>query len=119
MNLIKQSEVVQYLENNIGVFHKNRLQCLKNLKLNLILKRKNPYLFKAKNILKAQDLVEGLLSAHISSSEEGIFGSFLEGLAIFICGRTYNGWKSGIPGIDLELNKDSIRSIVSIKSGAN
>ncbi len=119
MNLIKQFEVIQYVEDNIGFFHISRLQSMNALKLKGILKKKNPYLFKAKNILKAQDLVEGLLSAHLSSSEEGIFGTFLEGLAIYICGKTYDGWKSGIPGIDLEFNKEGIRYIVSIKSGPN
>ena len=76
------SEVRNYVEANIGNFHSKRLQRLETLKLSEILKRKNPYLFKAKNILTAQDLVKTLLDAHLSSQEETIFGDFLEGLAI-------------------------------------
>ena len=38
------------MEENIGDFHNRKLQNLKNLELDKILKRKNPYLFKAKNI---------------------------------------------------------------------
>ena len=95
------------------------MESLKKQNLKKLLKRKNPYLFRAKHILKAQDLVEGILSAHLSSSEEGIFGNFLEGLAIFISSKFYGGWKSGIPGIDLEFKKEGIRYIVSIKSGPN
>jgi hypothetical protein len=116
---IKIEEVGEYVKKNISSFHNGRLESLKNLKLNEILKRKNPYLFKAKNILLAQELVQILLGAYLSSQEETIFGNFLEGLAIFINGKVYNGWKSSTKGIDLEFNKDNIRYIVAIKSGPN
>ena len=46
-------------------------------------------------------------------------GDWLEGLAIFINQRVYNGWKSGIQNIDLEFDKGDIRYIVNIKSGPN
>ena len=88
------NDVKKYVEENIGVFHKKRIDNLDKLKLNNILKRKNPYLFKAKNILTAFDLVKSLLDAHLSSQEETIFGDWLEGLAIFINNKVYNGWKS-------------------------
>ena len=119
MESIKIAEVGQYVEKNIGSFHKGRLESLKRLKLNRILERKNPYLFKAKNILLAQDLVRILLDAHLSSQEETIFGNFLEGLAIFVNEKVYHGWKSSTQGIDLEFNKDNIRYILAIKSGPN
>ena len=119
MKSIRISDVKTYVEKNIGNFHANRLQNLRKLKLNQILKRKNPYLFKAKNILTAQDLVKTLLDAHLSSQEETVFGDFLEGLAIFINKRVYGGFKSSTEGIDLEFNKEGIRYIVSIKSGPN
>ena len=119
MEPIKKSDAKNYVEKNIGGFHSNRLQNLRKLKLNQILKRKNPYLFKAKNILTAHDLVKTLLDAHLSSQEETIFGDFLEGLAIFINGKVYRGKKSSGEGIDLEFDKDGIRYIVSIKSGPN
>ena len=119
MDSIKIEEVGQYVEQNIGSFHKGRLDSLRRLKLNNILQRKNPYLFKARNILLAQDLVRTLLDAHLSSQEETIFGNFLEGLAIFVNQKVYNGWKSSTQGVDLEFNKDNIRYIVAIKSGPN
>ena len=119
MKSIEISDVRTYVENNIGSFHLKRLENLEKLKLSKILKRKNPYLFKAKNILTAQDLVKILLDAHLSSQEETIFGDFLEGLAIFINERAYGGKKSSAEGIDLELNKNDIRYIVAIKSGPN
>ena len=119
MKPLKLNDVVGYVENNIGIFHIKRLNSLENLKLEKILKRKNPYLFKAKNILTAQDLVKTLLDAHLSSQEETIFGDFLEGLAIFINQKVYSGHKSAAEGIDLEFEKDGIKYIVSIKSGPN
>ncbi len=116
-NLI--DEVTKYVEQNIGVFHQKRLASLNTLKLNRVLKRKNPYLFKAKYLVTASDLVKALADAHIISNEETIFGDWLEGLAIFINEKVYNGRKSGIPNIDLEFDLNEIRYIVSIKSGPN
>ncbi|WP_218017753.1 PmeII family type II restriction endonuclease [Formosa haliotis] len=81
------------------------------------MRKKNPYLFKAKNIMTAQELIQGVVDAFISSSEEGIFGNWLEGLAVFVNGKVYDGRKSGIPGVDLEFDNNNVRYIVSIKSG--
>lgn len=119
MNPMKIEDVRTYVKQNIGSFHQARLDSLKTLKLTRILRRKNPYLFKAKNIMLAQDLVQILLDAHLSSQEETIFGDFLEGLAIFINNKVYGGWKSSAQGIDLEFDKDGIRYILAIKSGPN
>jgi hypothetical protein len=116
---MNRAEVVSFVEKNIGSFHEARLSSLNKLKLDEVLKKKNPYLFKAKNILTAQDLFKGILDAHLSSQEETMFGDFLEELAIFICGKVYKGRKSAAEGIDLELNRDNVHYIISIKSGPN
>lgn len=84
-----------------------------------MLGRKNPYLFKAKHIETAGELVRQLLDAHLSSQEETIFGDFLQSLAIHVCQRVYGGRKSATEGIDLEFERDGIRYLVSIKSGPN
>ena len=119
MKLITQQEITDYVEAHIQVFHQKRLDSLQKLKLMDVVKRKNPYLFKAKNINKASEFVETILEAFLSSQEEGIFGGFLEELAIFISSRVYGGQKSSAEGIDLEFERDDIRYIVSIKSGPN
>lgn len=113
------NDVRKYVETNIGEFHDKRLSGIQNLKLDKLLKRKNPYLFRAKNMLTAEQIVRNLLDAHISSNEETIFGDWLEKLAIFINEKVYGGRKSGIAGIDLEFDNDGVRYIVSIKSGPN
>jgi len=95
------------------------LESLAGLKLQKVLRRKTPYLYKAKFVTSAPELIKAILDAHLSSQEEAIFGSFLEGLAIFICERVYSGKKSSAEGIDLEFEHGGIRYIVSIKSGPN
>lgn len=119
MTQLNLNDVTKFVEENIGEFHQRRADSLRKLKLLDILKRKNPYLFKAKNISTAQDLVKTLLDAHLSSQEEGIFGEFLEKLAINICGKVFGGTKSPAEGIDLQFQKDNVFYIVSIKSGPN
>ena len=119
MQKLNLKDVVKYVEDNIEVFHQKRISGLSTLKLNTVLSKKNPYLFKAKYILTASDIVKSLTDAFISSQEETIFGDWLEGLAIFINGKVYGGRKSGIQGIDLEFDKDGSRYIVTIKSGPN
>lgn len=116
---ITLADIRQYVEDNIGSFHLARLDSVRDLALKQILKRKNPYLFKAKYVISAPDLVKLLLDAHLSSQEETMFGEFLESLAIYICGRVYGGQKSSRPSIDLEFQRDGIFYIVSIKSGPN
>jgi len=118
MKTLNLKDVSQYVEQNIGIFHQKRIQSLDGLKLSQVLKRKNPYLFRAKYVIAAE-LVQGLVDAHISSNEETVFGDWLEGLAIFINNQVFDGRKSGITGIDLEFDRNETRYIVSIKSGPN
>lgn len=119
MRQINLNDVVKFVEANIGEFHERRAESLQNLKLIQVLRRKNPYLFKAKNINDAHDLVKLILDAHLSSQEETIFGEFLEKLAVFVCGKVFGGIKSIAEGIDLQFTSDSVLYIVSVKSGPN
>ncbi|MYB94573.1 cytosolic protein [Candidatus Poribacteria bacterium] len=119
MKPITQQEITDYIETNIQDFHQRRLDKLQKLKLLDVVKRKNPYLFKTKNIRTVPEFIKTILDAHLSSQEETIFGKFLEELAIFICSQVYGGKKSAAEGIDLEFERDNIRYIVSIKSGPN
>lgn len=119
MKQLSQQEITDYVEANIPQFHHNRLKNLLDLKLEDILKRKNPYLFRAKNINTAGEFVRNILDAFLSSSEEGLFGAFLEGLAVFVCSQTLGGRKSIARGIDLEFETEETKYIVSIKSGPN
>jgi hypothetical protein len=116
---LNPDDVTQYIRDNIGTFHQRRADSLHSLKLANVLTKKNPYLFKAKNIQTSEELVKALLDAHISSQEEAIFGEFLEGLAIFVCNKVHGGRKSAAEGVDLEFERDSVLYIVTVKSGPN
>ena len=113
------TSVENYISEHIAEFHQARIEKLKGLKLNEILRRKNPYMFKAKYLEDACELVNSLMNAVCSSSEETIFGDWLEKLAIFVAGEVYGGKKSTTKGVDLEMDKDGIHYIISIKSGPN
>lgn len=119
MSRTKLEDITPYVEENIATFHQKRIQSLDTLQLDRVLQRKNPYMFRAKNVRTADELVRGIVDAHISSNEETIFGDWLEGLALHINRKVYGGIKSGILGIDLEFDHAGKRHIVSIKSGPN
>ena len=120
MKTIDQKQLYEYVENNISLFHQRRLDYVQSkIDLPKILKQKNPYLFRAKNVLTAQDLIKGFFDAFLSSQEETLFGDFIEGLAIFVCDRVHGAKKSKLTGIDLEFEKDGGMYIVEIKAGWN
>lgn len=117
-NLDPQS-LVEFANAEITKFHNARIARLETVELRDVLKKKNPYLFRAKNIVGATDLVAAILDAFLSSSEEELFGTFLEELAIFVAAQCWNGKKSSAEGLDLEFDKEGSRYLVAIKSGPN
>ena len=121
MDKIKQNELQSFISGKvISPFYKKRFDKLGELTLNKILKRKNPYLFKAKNIQTAEELVKYTLDAFLSSQEETIFGNLMEGLAVFVCSKVFDGYKAEqgkFKSIDLIFNRNGITYVVGIKSG--
>ena len=61
-------KINDYVVTHIGDFHEARLASLSKLKLQAVLKRKNLYLFRAKNQILANDIVKGILDSYLSSS---------------------------------------------------
>lgn len=112
-----ESDLTAHIEAIIPDFHAARLARLGQLELVKLIRSKNPYLYRAKNILLASDLVNGFLTAHLSSQEETIFGTFLERLAVFVAEKAWDGRKSAVEGIDIEMEKSGILHLVTIKSG--
>lgn len=119
MKKLDLSEVKNYVSSNIGSFHETRLRLIEEIDLKKIFRKKNPYLFKAKNINRPWKLIEAILEAYLSASEEKVFGDFLEDLAVFISSKTCGGTKSSSTGIDFEFTNKGCRYIVSVKSGPN
>lgn len=109
-----------FITNNLVTpFYQDRFEKLQEVSLIGVVKRKNPYLFKAKNIQTAEELVRQILDAYLSSREETVFGTYLEQLSIHVCGLVYGGRKSTAEGIDMEFEKDGNYYLVAIKSGPN
>ncbi len=106
-------------EHVITPFYENRLNNLNQLRLHGVLKRKNPYLLKAKNIELAGELVKSIVDAFLSSQEETIFGNLLESFAIYSSKTLYGGFKSDLKSVDLEFVRDEAYYVVGIKSGTN
>lgn len=108
----------EYLAEHVMTpFYVKRLDSLQGLRLTDVLKRKNPYLFKAKNIELSGDLAKSVVDAFLSSQEETLFGNLLEGFAIHVANTLWNGEKSKRKSLDLEFEREEKYFIVGIKSG--
>ena len=120
MNPIDLELVKAYIKENIGPqFHDKKIAKIKAINLDMVVRRKNPYLFKAKGSSSAHDFIKSVLDASLSSGEETNFGDFIETVAILVAKQVYNGRKSGIRGLDLEFESGNSRYLVTIKSGPN
>lgn len=106
----------------VNPFYQTRVLRTKTLTLDALILKKNPYLFRAKNITLPWNYVQSAFDAFLSSQEETVFGNLMEGLAIFICGAVYGGQKAPTkeyPSVDLIFGKNGKNYIVGIKSGPN
>ena len=73
MKPLNLNQVREYVNIHLADFHTRRIAKLEQFQLRELLRKKNPYLFRAKNILTAGELIAGLLDASLSSSEEELF----------------------------------------------
>lgn len=107
-------EVESLISRCLRDFYERRLQKVRELRLQVFLRRKNPYLFRALGIQKASEIVERVLADYISSSDETIFGeAFFEPIA-----RLASGSKvSDAEGVDFVIESDDHISAVALKSG--
>ncbi|MBI5300928.1 MAG: hypothetical protein HY868_02235 [Chloroflexi bacterium] len=71
---MKTNELRELIAKSLNEFYARRLQALGTLKLRKVLLRKNPYLYKALGTESATEIVDEILKAYLSSSDEGIFG---------------------------------------------
>ena len=106
--------------NAVGIaltdFYTSLTSKLDTVRIGGILKRKNPYLYRAKGINNATQIVDGILSAYVSSSEETIFGNcFFEPIAIVVSG----GQKAVTEGVDITVDKDNTIYSIAVKSGTS
>jgi hypothetical protein len=111
-----EQEVVQAIASALDTFYNTLIEKIDGLDIVKIMKRKNPYLYRAKAMENASEIVENVLSAFVTSSEETIFGNcFFEPLAIAASG----GNKALAEGIDIMVQNNANNTIyaVAVKSG--
>jgi hypothetical protein len=114
--MIKPAELKNKMEELLDDFYRRRIEKISKLDLKTTLKRKNPYLFRAIGTQKASGIVEGILAAYMSSSDEGIFGdAFFEPLAKYVS----QGAASPTEGVDVVIEKGTIYKAIAVKSGIN
>lgn len=113
---MNSSDLEQLIIKCLQDFYDRRMAKLNKLKLKQILKRKNPYLFKALGNQYAPEIVDNILTAYISSSDEGIFGdAFFEPVAKAVSG----GVVASCEGADIAIETDDKYLAISVKSGPN
>ena len=95
-----EDAVVKAIAEALETFYASLIQKIDGLNIQKVMKRKNPYLYRAKAMQNAAEIVESVLTAFVSSSEETIFGNcFFEPIAIAASG----GRKALAEGIDIML----------------
>ena len=115
-NSYDEKEVVQAIAKSLEIFYSTLIEKIDTLDIKKVMKRKNPYLYRAKAMENASEIVESVLSAFVTSSEETIFGNcFFEPIAIAVSG----GNKALAEGIDLMIQDAEGNTIyaIAVKSG--
>lgn len=107
----------------LTTLYKKRLAALEGLSLTTLL-QKNPYLYRALGASEPFELIDQMLAARISSSDETIFGNdFFEPLAVFAAQK---GQGAGVSvtvgagaGQDIAIETANAYLAISVKSGTN
>ena len=113
-----EEDVVKAIATALETFYNSLIDKIDGLDIVKIMKRKNPYLYRAKAMENASEIVENVLNAFVSSSEETIFGNcFFEPLAIAASG----GNKALAEGVDIMVEHKDTNTIfaVAVKSGTS
>ena len=113
---MNNDELEKLIAKSLKDFYDRRINCLEELQLERFLKRKNPYLLRAIGMERASEIVESILNAHLSASDETIFGdAFFEPIATIVSG----GKVSDAEGVDFTIEQTDRYKAVSLKSGPN
>ncbi len=111
-----EQAIIEAIAKSLETFYCNLIAKIDKLHVQEIMKRKNPYLYRAKAMQSAAEIIESVLSAYVSSSEETIFGNcFFEPIAIAASG----GNKALAEGIDIMIHDKETNTITAyaVKSG--
>lgn len=113
---VTPSQIEEAISNALDKFYDKRVEKLNTLSLDYLLKRKNPYLFRGKGVTVAAEVVQELVLAFMSSSEETIFGNiFFEEVALVASG----GEKALADSIDIVIHTEDSVKAIAVKSGTS
>ena len=113
-----ETEVKKAIAEALESFYNALIAKIDRLNIKDVLKSKNPYLYRAKSMQTSTEIVESILQAFVSSSEETIFGNcFFEPIAIAASGGT----KSATKGVDIEIHDagSNKKTFIAVKSGTS
>lgn len=111
-----EQTVVDAIAKALDRYYTSLIEKVDDLNIRKIMKRKNPYLFRAKAVNGAAQIVDAILAAFISSSEETVFGNeFFEPIAI----AAVQGQKALAEGVDIMVERDDTIYAIAVKSGTS
>lgn len=114
---MKNAKVRDVARECLANFYEKRIKNLDRLALHEVLKRKNPYLYRATGIQDARTLIRHLLHAYVSASEEGVFANeFFEPL---FKGVVRGVRSAGVAGADFTRETRTTFEAIALKSGPN
>lgn len=111
-----EEAVVQAIATALDAFYSSLISKVNALNVKQVMKRKNPYLFRAKSMNGAAQIVDVIMAAFVSSSEETIFGNvFFEPIATVAA----QGQKALAEGVDIMVERDNTIYAIAVKSGTS
>jgi len=115
-NSCNEDAVIAAIATALENFYTRLIKKIDSLNIKAIMRRKNPYLFRAKAMNGAAQIIDAILSAFVSSSEETIFGNvFFEPIAT----AAVKGQKALAEGIDIMVERDNTIYAIAVKSGTS
>jgi len=115
-NNYDEQTIVKSIAVALEEFYSALIAKVDQLNIKSIMKRKNPYLFRAKAMNGAAQIVDAILAAFVSSSEETIFGNvFFEPIAT----AASQGQKALAEGVDIMVERDNTIYAIAVKSGTS
>ena len=115
-NSYDEAAIVEAIATALDNFYTNLIKKVDSLNVKTVMKRKNPYLFRAKAMNGAAQIIDAILAAFVSSSEETIFGNvFFEPIAT----AAAQGQKASAEGVDIMVERDNTIYAIAVKSGTS
>ena len=111
-----EKDVIESIATALDNFYSALIAKIDKLNIKNVIKRKNPYLFRAKAMNGAAQIVDAILTAFVSSSEETIFGNvFFEPIAT----AAAKGQKALAEGVDIMVERNDTIYAIAVKSGTS